>query len=398
MMAYFRLSPPQSIQNETMGLNATRMEYFITFLAICISGNPIIINGTKWYGIISLVIMIVLYLAYRRPLINLSISKWIAGFIFLFALQGIALPSSSISAGINFIAKLYAIFLMVTFVGGKFRKLYFNILYFISAISLICLTLNHVGLNIGIQFDKYRTVFIYNSFMHFETSHEFRNCGMFWEPGAFQGYIMLAFLFYINDYKLLWSTQRNKCIILSLALLSTFSTTGYIVFFLYIAYIVYSSQLNYYIKTLVTSLMLVCCVYSYYNFDFLGEKIEGQYENAMKLGTNEVSWSRMGAMKIDLQQISRHPIVGNGFLMTSRYEKLGEKMAGSGNGFTGAINILGIPCIALYLIALYKSLTFRKRHEKVFFVSVIIILLNGEFFLNYPLFWGLPFISIPHND
>ena len=234
--------------------------------------------------------------------------------------------------------------------------------------------------------------------MHFETSHEFRNCGMFWEPGAFQGYIMLAFLFYINDYKLLWSTQRNKCIILSLALLSTFSTTGYIVFFLYIAYIVYSSQLNYYIKTLVTSLMLVCCVYSYYNFDFLGEKIEGQYENAMKLGTNEVSWSRMGAMKIDLQQISRHPIVGNGFLMTSRYEKLGEKMAGSGNGFTGAINILGIPCIALYLIALYKSLTFRKRHEKVFFVSVIIILLNGEFFLNYPLFWGLPFISIPHND
>lgn len=138
--------------------------------------------------------------------------------------------------------------------------------------------------------------------------------------------------------------------------------------------------------------MLVCCISASNSIDFLGDKIEGQYENAMSLRTNEVSWTRMGAMKIDLQHISRHPLVGNGFVMTSRYENLGDKMVGSGNGFTGAINMLGIPCIAIYFLVLYRSLNFNQKKQKIFFISLIVILLNGEFFLNYPLFWGLPFV------
>lgn len=383
---------------EIEGVSTARLDYFITTLIICISGNPIIINGTKWYGGIAALIMLFICLIFKRPLVNISFIKWLVGFSLLFSIQRIVLPATSIPAEINFIAKLYTIFLATLFLGAKFRSTYFNVMYYVSLISLVCFALNYLGVNIGFVFEKYRTILVYNNLIYLENAHVFRNCGMFWEPGAFQGYIMLALLFYINDYKSLWKIHRWKCIILSLALLTTFSTTGYIVYLLYIAYIIFTSRISYYIKTCVVFITLVCCIHAYHNLDFLGEKIEVQYENATNLRNNEVSWSRMGAMKIDLQQISRHPIVGNGFLMTSRYEKLGEKMAGSGNGFTGAINILGIPCIALYLIALYKSLTFRKRHEKVFFVSVIIILLNGEFFLNYPLFWGLPFISIPHND
>ena len=117
----------------------------------------------------------------------------------------------------------------------------------------------------------------------------------------------------------------------------------------------------------------------------------------MNLRNNEASWSRMGAMKIDFQQIMRHPLVGNGFVMTSRYENLGNKMAGAGNGFTGVINMLGIPCIAIYLMALYRSLNFNNK-QKIFFILLIVILLNGEFFLNYPLFWGLPFIMLSDKN
>ena len=207
---------------------------------------------------------------------------------------------------------------------------------------------------------------------------------------------MLAFLFYINDYKELWEKYRRKCIILTLALLTTFSTTGYIVYALYVAYIIFSSQINYCIKSVVACIMFVCCALAYYNVDFLGNKIEEQYHDAMNLDSNEASWSRMGAMKIDLQHISRHPIVGNGFVMTSRYGKLGAEMAGAGNGFTGAINILGIPCIVIYFCSIYRSLNFNKKQKSIY-ILLIIILLNGEFFLNYPLFWGLPFIKIPSN-
>lgn len=378
---------------EIEGPNTVKLDYFITTLVICISGNPIITNGTKWYGVIAALVMLLVCLIFRRSLINISFVKWLVGFTLLFSIQGIVLPETSFPAEINFIAKLYAIYLAASFLGTKFRKTYFNVIYIISTISLICLILNYLGINIGIQFEKYRTIFVYNSFIHLENANVFRNCGMFWEPGAFQGYIMLAFLFYINDYKSLWNIHRWKCIILSLALLTTFSTTGYIVYLLYIAYIIFTSRISYCIKTCVVFITLVCCIHAYHNLDFLGEKIEVQYENATNLRNNEVSWSRMGAMKIDIQQISRHPLVGNGFVMTSRYEKLGNKMAGAGNGFTGAINMLGIPCIAMYLITLYRSLNFNEKKQKIFFISLIVILLNGEFFLNYPLFWGLPFIA-----
>ena len=384
--------PPQEIE----GSNTAKLDYFITTLVICISGNPIIINGTKWYGVIAALIMLLICLILRRPVINTLFIRWLIGFTLLFAVQGIVLPAISIPAEINFIAKLYTIFLATLILGAKFRSTYFNVIYIISFVSLICLILNYLGISMGIQFEKYRTIFVYNSFIHFEKAHILRNCGMFWEPGAFQGYIMLAFLFYINDYKLLWKTHKWKCIILSLALLSTFSTTGYIVYLLYIAYIIFASQISVYAKTCVASITLIFCIYAYHNFDFLGEKIEGQYENAMNLRNNEASWSRMGAMKIDFQQILRHPLVGNGFVMTSRYENLGNKMAGAGNGFTGVINMLGIPCIAIYLMALYRSLNFNQKKQKIFFILLIVILLNGEFFLNYPLFWGLPFIT--HSD
>lgn len=384
--------PSQKIES----FNVTKLDYFITTLVVCISGNPIITNGSKWHGIIAAFIMLLICLVLRRSLINISFLKWLIGFALLFTLQRILLPTTSIPAEVNFIAKLYTIFLATLFLGAKFRYTYFNLIYIISAISLICLTLNYLGINMGVQFEKYRTIFVYNSFIHFEKANIHRNCGMFWEPGAFQGYIMLAFLFYINDYKSLWKTHKRKCVILSLALLTTFSTTGYIVYILYITYIIFTNHINYYIKTLVILIMLICNIYAYNNIDFLGEKIEEQYENAQNLRTGDVSWTRMGALMIDIQHIKKHPMIGNGFVMTSRYGVLGNKMHGSGNGFTGAINMFGIPCILIYLILVYRNLNFTNL-QKIFFVSIIIILLNGEFFLNYPLFWGLIFINIPQN-
>ena len=395
---YREVDTSQMLNFETDSGDITKIDYFIVIVVVCISGNPIIVNGTQWYGVIAVFIMLMVCLVFRRTLINILFIKWLVGFIFLFALQGIILSEISIPAEINFISKLYVIFLAVSFLGTKFRSAYFNVMYIISVISLVCFGLNYLGINIGWQFEKYRTIFIYNNLIRFEKAHIFRNCGMFWEPGAFQGYIMLGFLFFINDYKSLWKIYRWKCIILSLALLTTFSTTGYIVYLLYIAYIISTSYINHYIKAFLVFLVLICCIYAYYNFDFLGKKIERQYENAMNLRSNEVSWSRMGAMKIDFQQILRHPLVGNGFVMSSRYEKLGNKMAGAGNGFTGAINMLGVPCIAIYLMALYRSLNFNSKKQNIFFISLIVILLNGEFFLNYPLFWGLPFITLSDKN
>ena len=378
--------------------NITRIDYFISILIVCISGNPAIVMGTPWYGVFAVFIMLLICLVFRRPFVNVTFIKWMLGFLFLFILQGIVLSEVSVPAEINFIAKLYVVFLAVSFLGAKFRNAYFRVMYLISAISLVFFFLNCLGVSIGLEYEKYRTIFVYNSLIQLEDAHVFRNCGMFWEPGAFQGYIMLAFLLYINEYKSLWKEQRLKCIVLLLALLTTYSTTGYVAFLLYVAYIICTCRIHFLAKAFLMIMTLACCIHAYNTVDFLGEKIEAQYGNAKTLSSGDVSWTRMGAMKIDLQQISRHPLIGNGFVMTSRYEKLGDEMIGSGNGFTGAMNMLGIPCLVIYFMALYKSLNFNEKKPRFFFLFMIVVLLNGEFFLDYPLFWGLPFMTLPDRN
>ena len=54
---------------------------------------------------------------------------------------------------------------------------------------------------------------------------ENRNYGMFWEPGAFQTYIYLAFLIEVFHFK---AENKKRLIILIIALVTTFSTAGYI--------------------------------------------------------------------------------------------------------------------------------------------------------------------------
>lgn len=370
-----------------------KIDYFVAFLIIAASGNPLVVLTTKWNSIFIAVLMLLLCYSNRKTLINIQLIKILFGFIILFSFQKLLLKDTSLPAEINFLSKLYTIFLASTFLGTKFRYTYFKVIYWISLISLIGFVLNCLGFTFGVNFDRYKSIFLYNNIIELVT---IRNSGMFWEPGAFQGYIILVFLFYLKEWKSFWTIHKKECIILSITLLTTLSTTGYIVFCCYIIYMLFASKINKLIKITTLTAALIACIYAYSNINFLGEKIEEQYENAQNLRAGDVSWTRMGALMIDLQHIKKHPVIGNGFLMTSRYGVLGNKMHGSGNGFTGAINMFGIPCILIYLILVYRNLNFTNL-QKIFFVSIIIILLNGEFFLNYPLFWGLIFINIPQS-
>lgn len=64
--------------------------------------------------------------------------------------------------------------------------------------------------------------YIYNCFFG-------RNAGPFWEPGAFQGFLLIA-IFFLLSYKELFRHRFMIMIILLITLLTTQSTTGYIVF------------------------------------------------------------------------------------------------------------------------------------------------------------------------
>ena len=220
-----------------------------------------------------------------------------------------------------------------------------------------------------------------------------RNSGMFWEPGAFQGFIMIVPLLYLNNLKYLWDNYRKECIVLIITLVTTQSTTGYIAFAILIAYALVTSELPFATKyiTLLFIALIIATSFSYVSF--LGDKISEEYTATLKLKEGELSWSRMGSFYLDYQNIMRHPIIGNGFLMEMRYGSLGKHLNDISNGFTGSINMFGIVTMICYYTCVSRKLLSYTFFQKIVFLLILTVLLNGEYYLNYPFFWALLFID-----
>lgn len=108
----------------------------------------------------------------------------------------------------------------------EFARRYIKIMLFLSIFSLLCFLLtpflcnlsilptitNHNGL-------EYKNLF----FTTIYSSGLMRNMGPFWEPGVYQIYLIVALLFSVYFDEILWHK-----IVLAMAILTTFSTTGYI--------------------------------------------------------------------------------------------------------------------------------------------------------------------------
>lgn len=377
-------------------LSISKTENLMMFLFLCMGGNKMLIGVTDYYAII-LVVVFYYFFRKRNMVFSSDFNKWLLFFIVLFLFQFIILKEKSIPADINFLAKFFCAYLGVTILGEKFRYAYFKTITWIALVSLLMsllVLLTHGNIP-GIDLERSRSLVVFNYYPNMSSLRTYRNCGMFWEPGAFQGYIMLVPLLYIGQIKQFWATYRKECLILLVTLLSTVSTTGYVTLAAFLFLIVLKKVKNLVTRTIIIVLMFTGGIYAYNTFDFLGEKLEIQYAEAQELGRGDVTWSRFGATIIDIDNIKKNPLTGNGFLMKERYGNLAEYMGGTGNGLTGAINIFGVPIIFIYLLSLFKRAPTHSDYEKVVFTIVVFLMLIGEFFLNYPPFWSLLFVKYP---
>ena len=374
----------------------TSLEYIVMFLLLCISGNPLFVHSNiEYLYIVSVVLIYFVCVLKNRRLTSSKLTFWLVFSCLLFLFQYVSLEHTSVAADINFIARLCIAFFTASFFGYKFREVYRRVIVFICAMSLIFFMLGLLTKGgFGLRFGRYDTILFYNSIVGTYT----RNSGMFWEPGAFQGYIMIVFLLYSDNLTLLWKNNKIGCIIMFITLLTTKSTTGYISFAIFIvSTLIVNKRLNMLYKVILLVGCIVAAGYIW-NLDFMGEKIMQEYEDAMEIESGDISWSRFGVMMIDIENIARHPIIGNGFMGISRYGIIGEYMTGMGNGLSGAVNMFGIPFMVIFFIYMYKNLSYIKQINRIVFLITIALLLSGEYFLNYPFLWSLLFIKVPNNE
>lgn len=379
------------------------VSYLYVFLLIAYSGNPVfsISGDTGQYIFTGLIIILVIkHIEFFKPNEGKFFYFFIGTFIIAYIFQSLILEFISIISALGFLLKITLGYIVIRYVGVFFKWVYFDLIFFIALVSLIGFFINNIGYNIpAIVFEESNTKLIDNSLRSIlifnQKGDGLRNSGMFWEPGAFACYINVAFILFLGNIKDLLRLQRFKFIVIVIALLTTFSTTGYIVFFLLLICTIFiESSSNF--KVFVVPLTLGLAITGYYFFEkteFLGEKIRDQFEKSQNLD-GEFSNTRFGALMFDLYYIEKNPLFGNGYHVKTRFADhpwlQEEESLGHGNGFSNFLASMGIFTMFIYLYYLVK---FNERN-KWLVLLFILLLLQGEPLLNYPLFLTLPFIFI----
>lgn len=374
--------------------------YIYIFLLLALSGNPFFSLGedSSQYIFAGFVLLMAIK---HHGYFNIKRSKLFFAFILVFSgiffLQSIVLSFISIPGAIGFLLKITLGYIIIRFVGEQFKITYFKVLYFVSFISLIGYMWNLYGADIPNLLNdssKLKSIVFFT-----QNADGLRNSGMFWEPGAFACYICLGFLLYLGNIRELSKNQPFKVIIIFLALITTYSTTGYFVlFFIGFMTILLEFHSKYRILVIpVAGLFIVATFAIYENVEFLKDKVDQQFENTVNKDSDDFSPDRFGAFLFDWHYIKKRPFVGNGLHESTRFADhpwLQGEALGHGNGFSNFLATMGVLSLLFYSFYIIK---YNNQHPWLFLFAIF-ILLQGEQLMNYPLFLSLPFIFIYENN
>lgn len=392
----------------------SRFEYFLVFLLIMASGNPIFVaSGHTEIMFVALFLLCLMYRdIFKKIIQNQGLMIFCGLFFVLFLIQAIEFDFFSFPTIAGFYIRLLLGFIIFFAIRSGPEK-YIKCLYFICVLSLsIFLLVEALKIGAGINLKTYfeplkffngKNYVVHILFYNFDGEGEpDRNSGPFWEPGAFQGYIIIAILL-LSAYKDRISSNqyRRRLIVFILTLLSTQSTTGYLL--LPLALIPHLN-LNTTQKKFASSVVKISVIIfigilispKIIELDFLQDKIIHQYKSVVN---EQPDWelTRFGTFMFDLRYMEKRPLLGWGINEKTRFGMDGGKaIAGQGNGLTDGVVKFGFIGFGLYVAYLFFSFKRFYGGKKAFaFIALaaVLISLNGEGFLNFPIYWGL--IALP---
>ncbi len=211
-----------------------------------------------------------------------------------------------------------------------------------------------------------------------------RNCGYAWEPGAFACYLCLAIfinLFIPNDD----SKGKIRFWVLLLALISTQSTTGYIIFTIIILFYYLSKKriiIFLLLPVMITALILI------FSLPFMSNKIVSAVnetretdlivERAIGRETS-ITPQRFASFMIAIKDFRNNPILGNGGITGESWT---SKIGANVSAISGIGNLLaqfGIIGFLFFIISSIKSSFFLSKYYNFkgkYLLFLIILLIS----------------------
>jgi len=393
---------------------SSAIDYILVFLLISLSGNNVFGTGA---------LLLTFFLSgfvffHRNKKLDLPFVYFLLGLTFILFLQNLRFDFYPWITIFGIYVTILTAYFIVKSVGQTFIEKYVSIMLIISLISLGFFVL----LNIIPGLAKYLTSFalvvveknvdlnegngryylgivtiIINKYQAFDF---FRNHGPFWEAGAFAGYLMIALIFNIMRTGRLLNRAGK---ILIITILTTFSTTAYIVLFILMASYMIAMKHYKILKWLLLPVIISLGIISFFNLKFLGNKISNTIamaQNISIINDKRVSSRFVDAVR-DIRDFQGHELIGRGLNLNTRLSEVSKRLSlpYRTNGFTQLFIKFG-SIFAIYIFfLLYSNQSvlierYQYFHKPFAIINffIIILLLQAETYFDYPLFWSLLFL------
>jgi len=313
--------------------------------------------------------------------------------------------------------RIFFPYFMVKVIGNRFFDKLVTYIYYLAIISLVLYPIDAMfkGLYDGfapilnfITLDEqkgrngwYIYIYMHNAwaFMGIPLRWLYRNSGFMWEPGGYSLMLIFSLAYNMNRNKFKFD-QKN--IVFTIALITTFSTSGILALLLIVmAYTIYIGKRLYLLYLILIPIVLIGS-WKIYQLDFISGKINQYYEtidyhNTHFTGIERVN--RFGVMKYNLEQAFAWPL-GNGAL-ESKYlkDKYGVIYRGP-NTFAGILykwGFLGLILFPFFLYKFYKSLGSNNIILILFMLAMSMVFFSNPTETK-PLYMSIVFYTLLYNQ
>ncbi len=384
--------------------------FILTLLLVYNSTYSSIIAFSYYTLIFSLIISSFIFLKNGLKIDSLFY-KFTILFLFVSIYLFITLPYFDVLlTGYNYLKFLYA-YLSIKVIGYNFIKYIVNIAYYGSIISFpfyILQLLNYdLAFNLvgffqnSFDFLSWRNDQMANNIIFtINSDGALRNSGFMWEPKGFANFVTIAIIFrlFMNNLVL----NDKKILVLVLAVISTFSTTGILVLFLILTF--YFINKKAIVLLSIFPIFLIISYSLFINSEILYKKIlyEISLENEYKMlldkkdyESDVYSLGRIGSLIVDFNDFLKKPIFGYGFTRENRTQSAYVKLVRV-NGFSDLLAVYGLGIFLFF----YRYYVFLKllNTKKYKFLSILLISIICIYFAStltgHPFWTSLLFLSL----
>lgn len=374
-------------------------EWILVCAAVLHSGYALLTVYPNQMLVIVFALMMTALLKLKRLEYNLPILCFLITIMVVSLFSGIYNESNVLSS-IKLMLVVFLSFLFVNVIDYKrFVRLYVGLMLFLSIVSLFFYVLvNVANFNLSTAFPIVTNVndmSYYNAYLNFMFASpymKYRNTSIFWEPGIFSSYLVIAMLIVKHG-----CFRREKLImaIFMLTILSAYSTAGYVLLIFSIVAI-YSHSM----KRQLSIVLLFCIILP------LGFYFENEVINFLRVYFPEVTSKffvtesasiidRIQSPLLNLQAFSISPIFGNGIYSV---DEMYAQASGFAQTSTSTLYLASFGCFGLTYTALLFHGTWLNDQFKtsnILLFIIVFIILNKEphmfFILTYIIlfYWSL---------